>query len=92
MLGLPSFFPPTEIHEFEYIPRFYDPRKEEMEYRIAKARKELGKEDAKDVRILRKGTFTSRMEYKHKEVRNSNLRVLIIFGVLCAAMYMYFFN
>ena len=92
MLGLPHFFPPMEIHEFEYLPRFYDPHKEEMEYRIAKARKELGKEDAKDVRLLQKGTFTSKMEYRHKAVRNSNFRVLVIFGILSALAYMYFFS
>lgn len=89
-MGLPRFFPETTIHRFQYRPLFYDEDKEDFERRRAQIRKELGKEDAEDVRILQKGTFKRMYERKHDELRHSNMRVMVIAVVL--GLIVYFVN
>lgn len=89
-MGLPRFFPEQTIHRFEYRPLFYDEIKDDIAQRRAAIRKELGKEDAEDVRILRKGTFTRMYERKHTELRNSNKRVFVL--AICIGLIVYFVN
>lgn len=90
-MGLPRFFPEQEIHRFDYKPLYYDPKKEEMQERIARIRKELGKEDAKDVRILTKGTFKRYYERKHESIRKSNFRIFGIAALLAALIYWFIY-
>ena len=61
-MGLPRFFPENKIHEFQYIPRYYDPVKDEISHRVDEINKELGKEGTEDVRLIQKGTFRRRYE------------------------------
>lgn len=83
----PRFFPENTIHEFEYQPLYYDARKEAMRERIAKARKELDKEDAQETRILTHGTFKRMISRRHKEVRKSNMRIVIIAAIFILGAY-----
>ncbi len=94
-MGLPRFFKEPKIHEFEYIPRYYDPIKEEINRRIDDIHAEMGISDSDDqnVRLIRKGTFKRRYERQHKELRQSNLRVfvlVVILGLICYFVNRYF--
>lgn len=89
-MGLPRFFPENKIHRFQYRPLFYDERKEELEQHRAQIRKELGKEDSQDVRILQSGTFKRMYERRHEELKSSNRRVMIL--AVCIGLILYFTN
>lgn len=86
-MGLPRFFPENKIHRFEYRPLFYDERKEDFERRVAEIHKEMGIEDAQDVRILQSGTFKRMYERRHEEMRHSNIRTMILAGVIGLIIY-----
>ncbi|MBQ3689241.1 MAG: hypothetical protein II937_05165 [Bacteroidales bacterium] len=86
-MGLPRFFPENKIHEFQYIPRYYDPVKDEISRRVDEINKELGKEGTEDVRLIQKGTFRRRYERQHKELRQSNLRVFVLVVILSLICY-----
>ncbi|MBQ5404827.1 MAG: hypothetical protein IIU11_10750 [Bacteroidales bacterium] len=86
-MGLPRFFPENKIHEFQYIPRYYDPVKDEISHRVDEINKELGKEGTEDVRLIQKGTFRRRYERQHKELRQSNLRVFVLVVILSLICY-----
>lgn len=49
-MALFSFFSRTKHRKFEYIPRFYNPEKEELEQRMSKYRKE-NKNDIDDMKM-----------------------------------------
>ncbi|MCQ2249516.1 MAG: hypothetical protein MJZ66_00255 [Bacteroidales bacterium] len=89
-MGLPRFFPESKIHRFEYRPLFYNEDKEDFERRRAEIRKELGKEDAQDVRILQHGTFKRMYERRHEELKGSNRRIMIL--AICIGLVVYFTN
>ena len=76
-MGLPRFFPENKIHRFQYRPLFYDERKEELEQHRAQIRKELGKEDSQDVRILQSGTFKRMYERRMVAANDGNISVKI---------------
>lgn len=86
-MGLPRFFPENKIHEFEYIPRYYDPRKEDLKIRRARIRKELGKADDEDTRILQHGTFRRMYDRRKRELRDTNMRRTVIFVILLIGFY-----
>jgi len=86
-MGLPRFFPESKIHRFEYRPLFYNEDTEDFERRRAQIRKELGKEDAQDVRILQKGTFKRMYERRHEDLRGSKLRILALALVISVVVY-----
>ncbi len=88
------FFKTPKPKPFEYVPRFYDPAKEELEERIrrAEARKQGGQAAVKE-RIregLRKGsTYNPRYrKMKSDAVLRSNLLLLAIVVVLVLLTYM----
>ncbi|MBR4441617.1 MAG: hypothetical protein IKS00_08725 [Bacteroidales bacterium] len=86
-MGLPRFFPEMKIHEFEYIPRYYDPRKEDLKIRRAQIRKELGKEDEEDTRILQRGTFRRMYERRKSDLKQANRRRTILFLIMLVGFY-----
>ncbi len=89
-MGLPRFFPENTIHRFQYRPMFYDEQKEDFERRVAEIHKEMGLDDAKDVRILQSGTFKRMYERRHEKMRHSSLRVMVLAGII--ALILYCFN
>lgn len=86
-MGLPRFFPEMKIHEFEYIPRYYDPRKEDLKIRRARIRKELGKEDEEDTRILQHGTFRRMYDRRKSDLKQANIRRTVLFVILLVGAY-----
>lgn len=89
-MAFPRLFPDHKIHEFTYIPRYYDPVQDEINMRVDEIRKEMGKEGTEDQRLITKGTFQRRFRRDHKEIRQSNLRVFVLFVIL--SLIVYFFN
>ena len=94
-MRLPRFFPENKIHEFEYIPRYYDPVQDEINRRVDEIHAEMGveNESGENVRLIQKGTFKRRYERQHKELKQSNLRIfvlVVILGLICYFVNRYF--
>ncbi len=94
MLG--RFFKLPRIKRFEYKPRYYDERKEALEYRIRQIKLEMGIEDddpdagkyVKEMHAVRiKGQMRSNFKKNRRSVRRSNVRLLIILLALLALSY-----
>jgi hypothetical protein len=84
-MGLPRFFRLAKPKTFNYIPVFYDERKEKLKQRIEKIEREMGKEKIKDYKpIIVKGTMRSHLKRAGKANRYSSLRFILIFAVLLA--------
>lgn len=94
MLG--RFFKLPKIKRFEYRPRYYDERKEALEYRIKQIKLEMGIKDddpdagkfTKEIHAVRiKGQMRSNFKKNRRAVKRSNIRLLIILLVLFALAY-----
>jgi len=76
--------------KFDYLPRFYDPIKEDLENRIG-AYKEDNKEAQLKDRIkqgLRQRYNSDVGSYRTNQVKRSNMRLLYIIGILIMAAYL----
>ncbi|NOY38491.1 MAG: hypothetical protein GXO83_13070 [Chlorobi bacterium] len=94
MSQLPSFFATNKPHVFNYIPRYWDPEKEEREKRIRQIELELGLHEGEAyVPRIRKGQMTTYFNRKsrHRE-RASNLRLIILIVFLMLVVYLLFFR
>lgn len=91
MLG--SFFKTTKYKKFEFVPRFYDERKErreelikqlEEEDRLRKGGSAIGDYQSH----LKKGYLSGyRRKVERKESKNSMVRIAIILTILIAIFY-----
>ncbi len=79
---------------FDYIPRFYDPVKEDLEKRISKYKINPDKDNATNVDALKeriKYGMHNKMHYdpalKKKETKASNIRLVYIIFVLSLITY-----
>ncbi|UKN01941.1 hypothetical protein K6119_00225 [Paracrocinitomix mangrovi] len=85
---------PNKHRRFEYVPRYYDPRKEELEKKIRAAQKAAAKNGGEgDASIARELSFRQNTsdkwgnsEYKAQAMR-SNLRLVIIFIIVLIGFY-----
>lgn len=76
--------------KFDYLPRFYDPIKEDLENRIGSYKDEKKEDQLKD-RIkqgLRQRYNSDTGSYRSNQVKRSNLRLLYIIGILILAAYL----
>jgi hypothetical protein len=85
---------PKAYRRFDYTPRYYDARKEALNAKIAQFERENNKEESDQFK--REITFKSTAEdtwghadYKSQAMR-SNIRLLIILGVILAVFYYLF--
>jgi hypothetical protein len=80
-----SFFKTPKNSTFQYIPRFYDERKEELENFHNQYDEEQDPEVVK-ARVLRKmrSRYYSRGKYAKKAIRKSRITVIMIALVLLA--------
>ncbi len=95
------FFRLPKPKSFEFKPRYYDERKEALEYRIEQIKLEMGieddspeagkftKEELQAIRI--KGNIRSGFRKNRKAVRRSNFRLLLILLVLLLLTYFIIF-
>ena len=92
-MALPSFFKINKNRRFNFIPRYYDPQKENLEKRIRSIEQEMGVKEGEAYRpSLRKGQMTNYFNRKRdKAQKQSNIRLIIIFIVLFLISYFLFF-
>lgn len=92
-MGVGRFFYIPRNKKFNFQPRYYDQRKEEMEKRVKKIKQELGYSDKDDPYVpgirgqMRAGYFQKAQKIK----RRSNMRMLIILVVLFIILYFLLF-
>ncbi|MBD3638309.1 MAG: hypothetical protein HUJ25_13235 [Crocinitomicaceae bacterium] len=87
---------PNKHRRFEYVPRYYDPRKEELEKKIKAAEREANLTKGKDVEMRREISFRQRTsdhwgnsEFKSK-MMNTNIRLIVILGIALIGFYFLF--
>jgi hypothetical protein len=92
-MALFNFFHTPQPQRYRYVPRFYDPDKEELEARIKQAEKD-GSEDSSPeaIKARMRAGFKRRhiidRKFQRKLRRRANRRVMII-GVVLALLAMY---
>lgn len=86
-----SFFRLPSYSVFNYQPRHYDPEKDRREQKRLKMRLEQGKDPDYNADASTEERIRGRMQYRiqpvRKAKRNSNIRLLVIFGVLLLLVY-----
>jgi len=92
-MALPSFFKINKNRRFNFIPRYYDPQKENLEKRIKSIEQEMGVKEGEAYRpSIRKGQMTNYFNRKKgKAQKQSNIRLVIILLVLFLISYFLFF-
>jgi hypothetical protein len=99
-MALAPFFKLFKNKSFNYTPRYYDERKEELEKRIAQIKKEMGvTDDSEKAKVIEKaysvdikGKMRSRFRpARRSDSRKSSIRLLIILIVLMAISYFIFY-
>ena len=87
------FFYLPKGRQYNYKPRFYDERKEELEKRKRRIDRELGLDEASqgDVYVPRiKGEMRKHLKVRKKARKASSTRMLIILAVLLLITYLLF--
>ena len=94
MSYLPSFFRTGDHRRFNFIPRYYDEQKEDLQQRIRQIESDLGVEQGEAyVPKIRKGQMGNYMRKKRKvHNKQSNIRLVIIILVLLLAAWFLFFR
>ncbi len=95
-MGIPRMFKLPKHKTFNYVPRYYDPEKEEMEERRKKLARELGQdtlnEDYVPGEAIRHGAMRGFFQKKEKANIQSPIRVIIILAILLALAYWILFT
>lgn len=94
MSQLPGFFRTHQPKRFNYIPFYYDERKEDLEQRTRQIKQDLGLEKGDSyVPKIRKGQMGNFYNRKKKQVeRRSNIRLFILILFLALAAWFLFFR
>ncbi len=88
-MGIGSFFYLPRNKKFNFQPRYYDEKKEELEKRIRRIKQEMGKPEDEDIYIpnikgqMRGGYFKRSQEQK----RRSSFRLVFILVILFLIAY-----
>ena len=91
-MALLTFFKQNRHKQFNYIPRYYDPQKEELEERIRQIEAEEGIIPEGYTPGIKKGQMRSYYQ-RSKHVKSySGIRLLIIAGLLMLIAYYLFFR
>jgi hypothetical protein len=96
-----AFFRLPKTKQFQYKPRYYDERKEELDKRIAQIKSEMGITDDQpegnkyfrgDYKTHIKGQMKSYFNKARRQKRTSNVRLLVILlALLALAWYIIYF-
>ncbi len=92
-MALPGFFKINKHKQFNFIPRYYDPQKEDLEKRIRSVEREMGAKEGEAYRpTIRKGQMSNYFNRKRgKAQKQSNIRLIIILIVLFLISFFLFF-
>jgi hypothetical protein len=101
-MAIPSFFRMNKPRHFKYVPRYYDPEKEEREERIGRIKEELGLSDDEEKgketdgkqptrrSSIQRGSFSPKFASKQERFqRNTPTRLVIIILVLILLLYIF---
>lgn len=85
---------PNRHRRFDYVPRYYDPRKEALEKKLKQAQQEnLSVDENKMAREIKfKAELQNKWgnsEYKSQSMR-SNIRLIVILGIIIVLFYYIF--
>jgi hypothetical protein len=89
-MGMISLFRTPRPKQFKYTPIFYNPQKEALKEREQQLRQELGLNDDDSPRVsLIRGQMRNyyNRKVKGESSSKSNLRLVIIFIILCLVAY-----
>ena len=86
-----SFGKKIRHRRFDYIPRYYDQDKEELEARLEKYNRKPGNIELSKQRIRGgfKRKYSVNSDYSKKTVQRSNRILLIVIGVLLMLTYLF---
>lgn len=95
-----SMFKTSKPKGFDFKPRYYDPEKEEFEQRVASIKAEIARENGDQTsQSYDREAVKSRIRNNWKAVsqreaagKTSNMRILLIAGVLALGAYLFFFT
>ena len=92
-MAIPSFFRTHKPKQFNYIPRYYDEQKEQLEERIRDIEREMCVKDGKAyIPTIRKGQMGNYFRRKQRKTQQqSTIRLIIIIIILCLISYYLFF-
>jgi len=76
--------------KFDFIPRYYDPDKEELESRLAQYKDEMNEEERAKHRIRTglRNKYYGDSEFRSSQVKKSNLRLVYIIIILAFITYL----
>jgi hypothetical protein len=89
-MGMISLFRTPKPKQFKYTPIFFDPQKEALKERERQIKQELGLNDDGEGRVsMIRGQIRKQFEGKtrSKGNRQTNLRLAVIFIILCVIAY-----
>lgn len=90
-MGFFSFNKRIKHRTFDYTPRYYDPKKEELKERMEQYKKNKDEVDLeKTKRRISSGMrakYRADSNFKKQQTRNSNIRLIIIFMVILVLTY-----
>jgi len=87
-MGLPRLFKLPEYNRFEYHPRHFDPQREALEKRKKIIDKEKELEKKGKTEFLKSGLKSDGFFYRRaKAEKQSNIRLVIIIGILFLVAY-----
>lgn len=94
MSFMPSFFNTPKPRRFNYIPMYYDEKKEALEERIREIEKEMGVEHGKTyVPGIRKGSMRRKFDRRQlRREKQSNIRLIVIIIFLFLVAWLMFFR
>ncbi len=100
-MALFSFYKVRKPRQFDHKPLYYDPRKEAMEERVRKAKRELGMEESEEeYKPQIKGTFIEGTSHLKKSVNKGdssrnrkykNVKLIVALVVLAALFWFLYF-
>jgi len=91
-MGMITFFRTPRPKQFNYVPIFYDERKEALKEREQQIKQELGLTDEHEQRVSNiKGKFRGYYKRSVRLKSKSNLRLVAIFILLCIIAYFLIF-
>jgi hypothetical protein len=95
-MNLPTIFRLPKYHVFNYKPRYWNPKKEEFEARVERAKREAGAGKVIDEKGNYVPNIKGRMRAymsspfqagRRKETQNANFRFLVILAILAFIAY-----
>ena len=92
-MAIPTFFKINKHKKFNFIPRYYDPQKEDLEERIRSVEREMGVKEGEAYRpTIRKGQMSSYFNRKSRKAqKRSNIRLIIILLILFLIAYLFIY-